>query len=213
MKKMFYYAMMLMLAGITLSSCDWRYDDDEYVANYLTYGSWEGYLGTYYENRWGEFVKDGDYHTVWRFEAAGYDNYGYATWGYGSEVDYDIHDRRGNYAYCPFRWEVRNGNIYIDYDDPTWNDVRIDWRDYSISRSHFHGVMYDWDNRAYEFDLDNTYWDWDYYDGYYDRYWARTRAADGAAANSDDTYISDNGKSFATGAFAKALNHKKTLAR
>ena len=73
--------------------------------------------------------------------------------------------------------------------------------------------MYDWDNRAYEFDLDNTYWDWDYYDGYYDRYWARTRAADGAAANSDDTYISDNGKSFATGAFAKALNHKKTLAR
>ena len=40
MKKMFYYAMMLMLAGFTLSSCEcWEHDDDEYVANLMDFCS------------------------------------------------------------------------------------------------------------------------------------------------------------------------------
>ena len=198
MKKNLTSAIVMMMAMLTtmftFTSCE---TDDEVIADYLTYGNWEGYLGTYYENRWGEYVQDGEFHTVWRFIPSAYDRYGYATSGYGDEVDYSTR-RRNDYARCSFRWEVRNGNIYIEYDDPDWNPVKIDWRDYSISRSHFHGTMYDWDNRAYTFDLDNTRWDWDYYD----RYWARTRAAD---ADTTDVYISDNGKCVATGPFAKAL--------
>lgn len=200
MKKNLTSAIVMMMAMLmtmfTFTSCE---TDDEVIADYLTYGNWEGYLGTYYENRWGEYVQDGEFHTVWRFIPSAYDRYGYATSGYGDEVDYSTR-RRNDYARCSFRWEVRNGNIYIEYDDPDWNPVKIDWRDYSISRSHFHGTMYDWDNRAYTFDLENARWDWDYYT--YDRYWARTRAAD---ADTTDVYISDNGKCVATGPFAKAL--------
>ena len=203
MKKFFYYTMMLMLAGFTLTGCE---TDDEVIADYLTYGNWEGYLGTYYENRWGDYVQDGEYHTVWRFIPQGYDRYGYATRGYGDEVDYSIRNRR-DYAYCRFNWEVRNGNIYIDYDDPDWSPVKIDWRDYSITRSHFHGTMYDWDNRAYEFDLDNTRWDWDVYTDY-NRYWARTRTAEDDGSDTP-IYIGEGGKSVATGPFAQALLTKK----
>ena len=208
MKKNLTSAIVMMMAMLmtmfTFTSCE---TDDELIADYLTYGNWEGYLGTYYENRWGEYVQDGEYHTVWRFKAQGYDRYGYATSGYGDEVDYSTR-YRSDYAYCSFRWEVRNGNIYIDYDDSDWNPVKIDWRDYSINRSRFHGTMYDWENRAYDFDLTNTYWDWD---PYYDRYWARTRSADSTDTADNDVYISDNGKCIATGVFAKAMqNMKKT---
>ena len=121
-----------------MTSCE----TDQEIARRLTGVDWEGDLRTYYVNRWGEAFRDGDYRTVWRFEADYYDRYGEATHGRGEECDYDYRDRR-NRAYSSFRWEVRNGNIYIYYDDRTWNDVRIDWRDYSISYSHFHGTMYD----------------------------------------------------------------------
>lgn len=200
MKKIFFYAMMMVLAGFTMTSCE----TDEEIARRLTGVDWEGNLDTYYMNRWGDAFRDGEYRTVWRFEAEYYDRYGEATRGWGEECDYDYYDRR-NTAYSSFRWEVRNGNIYIYYDDPTWNDVRIDWYDYSISYSHFHGTMYDWDNRAYSFNLySNSSWRWDDYR--YDYYW-RTRSADSSTdADSTEVYISENGKSFATGKFAKALN-------
>lgn len=203
MKKIFYYAMMLMLAGFTMTSCE----TDEEIARKLTGVDWEGNLNTYYRNRFGDEFLDGEYRTVWRFEGDHYDSYGNAIRGYGYEADYDLYDRR-NIAYSPFTWEVRNGNIYIYYDDRTWNDVRIDYYDYTITYSRFSGTMYDWEDRIYDFDLyANSSWHWD---DYRDRY--RTRAADDDA-NTDDTYISDNGKSFATGKFAKALNNMKALAR
>ena len=135
MKKFFYYAMMLMLAGFTMTSCE----TDEQIARKLTDVDWEGNLNTYYSNRWGEEFLDGEYRTVWRFEADYYDSYGNATRGYGFETDYD-YNHRGEYAYSSFRWEVRGGNIYIDYDDRTWNPVRIDWCDYRLSYSHFSGT-------------------------------------------------------------------------
>ena len=211
MKKLFFYAMMMVLAGFTMTSCE----TDEEIARRLTGVDWEGDLDTYYMNRWGDAFRDGEYRTVWRFEAHYYDRYGEATHGWGEECDYDYHDRYSR-AYSSFRWEVRNGNIYIYYDDPTWNNVRIDWYDYTISYSHFHGTMYDWDNRAYHFNLySNSSWRWDdyRYDSYYDGwgFLLRTRAADDKAdeaADSTDTeiYVSENGKSYATGKFAKALN-------
>ena len=138
---------------------------------------------------------DGEYYTVWRFEPGGYDDWGYVTSGYGTEADYNVYDDR-EFAYSSFRWEVRNGNIYIYYDDPKWNNVRIDWRDYSISSSRFRGTMYDWEERIYNFDLANVgYWDWNRY---------RTRAATRGEVD-DSTYVGENGSSVATGRFAKAL--------
>jgi hypothetical protein len=196
MKKFFY---LLMMPVFLLTSCD----TDTMIADYLTTGNWEGYMGTYYTNRWGDAFQDGEYHTVWRFNAAGYDNYGAATYGTGYEVDYST-SYRNEYAFSSFRWEVHNGNINITYDDPSWNPIRIDWRHYSISRSRFSGTMYDWENRIYEFDMTNyASWDWDYYN----RYWSRTRSATDADAG--DVYISDNGKSIATGRFAEAMKKLK----
>lgn len=199
MKKMFFYAMMLMLAGFTMTSCE----TDEEIARKLTGVDWEGNLDTYYTNRWGNEYLDGEYHTVWRFEAR--DSYG--TSGYGYEADYDLNDRYSR-AYSPFRWRVSGGDIIIEYDDPTWNPVRIDYYNYTLTYSRFSGTMFDWENRAYDFNLyanDNWYWD-DYYNGY--RYY--TRGA--GESNSDSTYIGENG-AFATGKFAKALNKMKNPAQ
>jgi hypothetical protein len=191
MKKFVYYAFAMMTTLFTLTSCD----TDQQIANYLINGNWKGDLNTYYRNRWGEEWLDGEYYTVWRFEPGVYDDWGYVTSGYGTEADYNKYDDR-EFAYSSFRWEVRNGNIYIYYDDPTWNNVRIDWRDYSISSSRFRGTMYDWEDRAYDFDLDNVgYWNWNHY---------RARAATRGEGD-DSTYVSDNGSSVATGRFAKAL--------
>ena len=190
MKKFIFSTFALMTTLFTMTSCQ----TDEQIADYLVNGNWKGNLQTYYVNRWGDAFREGEYYTVWRFDPAGYDRYGYATYGSGYEADYNVYDDR-EFAYSPFRWEVRNGNIYISYDDPTWNDVRIDWRDYRISHSRFQGTMYDWENRHYDFDLTNVgSWNWGHY-------WARTRSAE----TDDSIYISDNGKSIATGRFAKAL--------
>ena len=194
MKKIFFYAMMLMLAGFTMTSCE----TDEEISRKLTGVNWEGNLETYYTNRWGEEYLDGEYRTVWRFEADHYDSYGTATSGYGYEADYDLYNRN-NRAYSPFHWRVRGGDIIIEYDDPTWNPVRIDYYDYTLTYSRFKGTMYDWENRTYDFDLyANDSWYWDDYRNY--RYY--TRSAEDA--NNDSIYFGENG-SFATGKFAKAL--------
>ena len=191
MKKLIFSALAMMTTLFTLTSCE----TDHQIANYLINGNWKGNLATYYTNRWGDEFLDGEYYTVWRFDPGAYDTYGYVTSGYGYEADYSVYNDR-EFAYSSFRWEVRNGNIYIYYDDPTWNNVRIDWRDYSISSSHFRGTMYDWEDRSYDFNLTNVSWNWDRY-----RYRARTRGE----VDDDSTYVSDNGSSVATGRFAKAL--------
>ena len=192
MKKLYFYLLMT-LSVFALTSCD----TDERIANYLINGNWKGNLKTYYVNRWGDAFKDGEYYTVWRFDGGAYDRYGYVTSGYGYEADYNVYNDR-EFAYSSFRWEVTNGNIYIYYDDPTWNNVRIDWRDYRIGSDYFEGTMFDWDNRAYDFSLRNVgSWNWDRY--------RRTRANTRGEADSDSLYVSDNGASVATGRFAEAL--------
>jgi hypothetical protein len=198
MKKIFTYAlvmMMSMMSMTTLTSCN---TEDEIIADYLTTGDWEGYLGAYVTNRWGEAFSDGQYMTVWHFDAEGYSN-GRAVWGYGEEVDYNRYSRR-DAAYSTFRWEVRNGNIYIEYDASGWAPVRIDYYDYKISRSRFSGVMYDWADRIYEFDLTNTYFNWS---PYANGYWARTRGADGTDAEGVPVVVLDDGKCVLRGKFAE----------
>ena len=114
MKKRFY--LLMMIPAFVLTSCD----TDEMVADRLTGANWEGWLGTYYQNIWGDEFQDGEFHTVWRFDAAYYD----ATYGTGYEVDYSLTDRR-DYAYSAFNWEARNGNIYIDYRNRDWISATI----------------------------------------------------------------------------------------
>ena len=197
MKKIFY--LLMMIPAFVLTSCD----TDEMVADRLTGANWEGWLGTYYQNIWGDEFQDGKFHTVWRFDAAYYD----ATYGTGYEVDYSLTDRR-DYAYSAFNWEVRNGNIYIDYRNRDWNNVRIDWEDYDISHNHFRGVMYDWEDRVYRFDLkNNTGWNWDDFDIHFG---FRTR---GAESDSIPVYVSDDGRSYASGKFAKAILNKKKASK
>ena len=175
MKKLYLY-LLLMLPVFALTSCD----TDERIANYLINGNWKGNLQTYYVDHWGDAFKDGEYYTVWRFDGAGYDRYGYVTSGYGYEADYNVYDDR-EFAYSSFRWVVKNGHIYIYYDDRTWNDVRIDWTDYTLNSRYFRGTMYDLDNRAYKFDLENVgSWDWKRY---------RTRALTRAETDSDSVEI------------------------
>ena len=85
--------------------------------------------------------------------------------------------------------------------------MRIDYYNYSLTYSRFHGTMYDWEDRAYEFNLyANSSWRWDSYRDYddWDYYYSYTRGADGTS-DSTDVYVSENGKSYATGTFAKAL--------
>ena len=194
MKKLYLY-LLLMLPVFALTSCD----TDERIANYLINGNWKGNLQTYYVDHWGDAFKDGEYYTVWRFDGAGYDRYGYVTSGYGYEADYNVYDDL-ECAYSSFRWVVKNGHIYIYYDDRTWNDVRIDWTDYTLNSRYFRGTMYDLDNRAYKFDLENVgSWDWKRY---------RTRALTRAETDNDSVYISDNGASVATGRFAEILKKR-----
>ncbi len=201
MKKFYLY--LLMLPALLLTSCG---ETDEMIADRLCGVNWEGALDTYYSNRWGEAFLDGEYHTVWRFEADYYDNYGVATHGTGYEADYSVYDRR-DYAYSPFYWEIRGGNIYITYRNSDWNDIRIDWRDYSISYNYFRGTMYDWENRIYHFDLvSNGSWSWD-------PYWSRTRAASPEADPSVPFYVGEDGQSCASGKFAEALMNKKKASR
>ncbi len=196
MKKFYLY--LLMLPALLLTSCE----TDEMIADKLTGVNWEGRLDTYYQNGWGEAFLDGEYHTVWRFEADYYDSYGTATHGTGYEVDYSLYNSR-DYAYSPFYWEVRGGNIYITYRNPDWNNIRIDWRDYTISYSHFRGTMYDWENRIYNFDMvNNGNWNWD-------PYWSRTRAANLPADPSVPFCVGDDGKSCASGKFAEELLKRK----
>lgn len=195
MKKFYFYTMTLMLAGFTLTSCD----TDEIIADRLTGANWEGWLNTYYSNRWGEEFQDGEYRTVWRFDAAYYDDYGVATYGTGYEVDYSTANRN-DYAYSAFDWVVRNGDIYIDYHNSDWNNVRIDYRNYSISHNHFRGTMYDWEDRVYDFDLENNAsWDWGYYRNHY-----YTRAAVNDSTTTP-VYISEDGRSIASGKFAETI--------
>lgn len=195
MKKIYFYLMMLPM--LTLTSCD----TDEMIAEKLTGANWEGRLETYYQNGWGEAFQDGEYRTVWRFDAAYYDNYGAATYGTGYEVDYST-SNRNDYAYSPFDWVVRNGDIYITYRNTDWNNVRIDYRDYSISHNHFRGTMYDWENRIYHFDMENNAsWDWGYYRN---RYYTR-----GAKDESVPVCVGDDGESFASGKFAEELLKRK----
>ena len=204
MKKIYTYMMMVLMlsmATVTFTSCE---TEDQYEADVLMAGDWQGYLGTYYYDRWG--LSGSTYETVIHFSGG----YG-STSGRGYEVDYDTRSPFNDYAYCEFSWSVVNGVITLIYDDSMWTPVYIS--DYSLSRSHFSGYMDDGSNRDIRFKLENVrfgYWDTYRYDSYYydDYYYSRTTRAtesDSTTVSSDSIPVVNNGKSIASGAFAKAM--------
>ena len=208
MKKMYTYllmVLMLSMATTTFTSCE---TEDQYVANILIEGDWQGYLGTYYYDRWG--LTGNTYETTIRFCGNG----NWATSGRGYEVDYDTRSPFNDYAYCEFSWSIVNGVITLIYDDSMWNPVYI--TNYTLYNDYFSGTINDGTRRDIRFRLKNVnfgYWSTysSYYDGYYDGYYddyyySRTRSAEAdstVAAPADSLPAAGNGKSIAKGAFKK----------
>ena len=163
MKRLFTNITMVMMTlamAMTFTSCD-EDVDQAYDLN----GTWTGAIKTivqsnrfgYYEETWLTditFVQDGDF----------------SRGGYGYEYDYspDGYEYRNR-----FDWTVRNGRIYLYYDDGT--DIVIDR--YSQTENRFSGIFCDartFDDVA-SFQLRKTS---------DNRYWAPTRSANPAPTDS-----------------------------
>lgn len=152
MKKIYTY-MMLLVTIVLMSSCE---SDDHYIAERLINRDWQGYLGTYYRDRWG--LSGDDYWTIMRFESRD----SYATSGRGYEVDILKGASRNNYAYCTFRWFIVDGEITILYDDDQWKPIYI--VNYHLSGNHFTGRIDDGTSRDIRFDFTEQFFeDWNYY--------------------------------------------------
>lgn len=129
MKKIYDYTRFILMALVTMvafSSCD----EDSDIAYDLD-GAWSGtVVGDYYYYRYGkEYVTYQDWDTYIEFKQ----DSPFATSGEGYE--YDENRRTGQWSEVYFDWQVRNGKIYISYDDGT--DVVI--RDYEVYQTR--GVM------------------------------------------------------------------------
>ena len=214
MKKLLSSIMMLatMMAAMTsLSSCE---DEDDYIAQKLREGDWQGYIDTYYSSRWD--LRGNTYATVMRFTSKG----SYYTSGRGEEVDYDTRSPYNDYAYCTFKWFIVDGDITLIYDDDKWTPLYI--VEYGLTESRFSGYIRDISNRRIRFDLENTtYNDWGRYGrigGYGDFehqnwYRSRTNMADTSEAvpflDRTDIARQQSGEqdavSVASGEFAKAM--------
>lgn len=124
--------LLIIFAGLSLQSCE---DDD--IAQTLD-GIWEGEVAqTYFSYRWGEQTNyqyvDIEFYT---------DPYKYAK---GTGIEYDYYGNSYHYSECPFYFEVRNGIIYLDYDDGT--SVAI--RNYRLNHNRFTGEFIDYRSGDY----------------------------------------------------------------
>ena len=133
--------MMVLLSALTLTSCD---EDTETA--YDLDGIWQGTInGNYYQDRYG-------YTERWDTEIRFYQNGDFSRGGSGEERDWDY---RGKCYSSRFDWKVRNGRIYLYYDDG-YNIVidRYDlyWRS---NTQRFRGYFEDFDtgDQLASFDL------------------------------------------------------------
>ena len=133
--------MMVLLSALTLTSCD---EDTETA--YDLDGIWQGTInGNYYQDRYG-------YTESWDTEIRFYQNGDFSRGGSGEEHDWDY---RGKCYSSRFDWKVRNGRIYLYYDDG-YNIVidRYDlyWRS---NTQRFRGYFEDFDtgDQLASFDL------------------------------------------------------------
>lgn len=153
MKKIFNYIILLAVGAITLTGCD---SEDQYIADQLRNRDWEGYIGTYYQDRWG--ISGTEYATLWRFRSSD----PWATSGRGDELNYNTRSPRYDYAYATFKWFIVDGEITLLYDDNKWQPIYI--VDYGLNSDRFFGYIYDGSSRNIKFDMvSSTFSDWDYY--------------------------------------------------
>lgn len=136
---------MALMSMTALTACE---EDDDYIAQQLSNGYWQGYLGVYYSNRWN--VEGSTYSTEMCF----YQKSAYYTSGRGYEVDYDTRSPFSDYAYCTFKWFIVDGEITLIYDDDQWSPIYI--TDYHLYSSRFSGYIYDGSTRNIKFDFDKV---------------------------------------------------------
>lgn len=135
MKRLYNYltiAVMLMTTAFSMTSCD----DDDADQAYDMNGIWQGTIqGNYYEDRY----HSNGYDTEIQFVQEGVFSHG----GYGMEIDYP-HDPHLPISQVMFDWTVRDGRIYLDYEDGYRVIIR-DYELYSAGRStHFRGYFDDY---------------------------------------------------------------------
>ena len=154
MERLKHYGLMVVLCclAIVLGGCE---TDDDY-RGYILSGRWFGDLG---------MMIDGQPAIGSDLEFIPNDYYGY-TQGYGYETDY----YRGFWGIETvehyFTWMVRDGIIYLRFDDP---DLDCNIHDYSLSPDYFEGYM-DGIYSSVWFSLRNydRYWNrYGYFDNYY----------------------------------------------
>lgn len=137
------FVVMLMATAVSMTSCD----DDDADQAYDMNGIWQGIIqGSYYVDRF----HNNDYDTEIQFVQEGV----FAHGGYGLETDYP-HDRHKPFVQVGFDWTVRDGKIYLEYDDGYRVIIR-DYELYSVGRSaHFRGYFdnYDTGETMASFDL------------------------------------------------------------
>ncbi len=201
---------MMMAAMTTFTSCE---EEDDYIAQKLRDRDWQGYIDTYYSNRWG--LSGNTYATVMRFSSKSI----YYTSGRGEEVDYDTRSPFHDYAYCTFKWFIVDGELTLIYDDDKWSPLYI--IDYGLNNSRFWGYIRDMSSRRIRFDFENAdYSDWGHYNrngGYGDftnQNWYRSRSM--SADGSDVPFLDrteqarqqsgePDAVSIASGSFAEAM--------
>ncbi|MCI6159987.1 MAG: hypothetical protein MR681_01450 [Prevotella sp.] len=185
MKRQTLIVKMLMVAvlSFTFTSCYYQDDIPDALSGDFYGKTWTGTIESYYSDRWGLY---GDqYRTTLQFNAEGH------SFGTGYEVDYDINNPYGNYYYCKFTWEVRNGIITLRYADTDFMPVYI--YEYRLSQDYFEGYLDDGTNREIFFRLRavNNF-DWNPYWGYY--YSKASRSASPGKLKFSSNGVFANGK-------------------
>lgn len=165
MKKILSTVMLLAMTMAVMTSFTSCEEEDDYIAQKLREGDWQGYIGAYYADRWG--ISGSTYATVMRFESRG----SYYTSGRGYELNYNVNSPYRDYACSSFKWFIVDGEITLLYDDDVWTPIYI--IDYSLGSSWFRGKIYTPTKQRIQFDFENAaFSDWDYYrnGGHYGNY-------------------------------------------
>lgn len=203
----------LLCAAFMLTSCD---EEDRAIAIDLS-GIWEGTVSQeYFINRYGD--KEVTYQDVdmeFRKRSGSWSS------GTGTEIDYDYDYRthRLYYYTCEFSYNVRNGIIYIDFEDGTKSRIR----DYSLSSDFFTGYFQDYytdrdlcrfkfrrvSGHLYENDRYYDYYDDYYYNDRYYPYYTVTRSKE----LSDKSNIKSKAKDFTIVPDTPEASHQRALER
>lgn len=149
MKKLISFFTVLVIALVTLTSCD-----EDYMISYDLKGTWEGNMYTYYEYN-GHTQKVS--YTEIEFQSNPYENKS----GYGYWVDH-FSRHPGDYYYSRIFWEVKNQHIYIDFIS---DGTSIEIYDYTLNNRHFKGWFKDGYTTNTDFDLYKTSDSYDSYNG------------------------------------------------